>query len=102
MNDTTFINIITDYLDQLLERIEASYWQWVDCEINAGVLNIHTAKNGIFIINRNVPRRELWLSSPFSGGAHFSYVTGVWLNTRTKEPFEPLLFKELDQLTYEL
>jgi len=99
MDETAFIRLVTDYLDQLLERVEASYWQVVDCELSAGILNIDTDKQGTFIINRNIPRQELWLSSPFSGGAHFAYVDKKWLNTRTNESFETLLFSELDQLT---
>lgn len=96
--ENTYIHLITEYLDQLLEKIESSYWQVLDCELNEGVLYIRTEKLGNFIINRNIPRQELWLSSPFSGGSHFKYVAGEWVNTRTQESFEPLLFKELDQL----
>lgn len=99
MDETDFIRLVTDYLDYLLERIEISYWQVVDCELSIGILNIYTEERGTFIINRNIPRQELWLSSPFSGGAHFRYVDKKWLNTRTKESFETLLFSELDQLT---
>jgi frataxin len=98
MNESTFIRLITEYFDQLLERIETTYWQVADCELNGGVLNIYTETHGTFIINRNIPRQELWLSSPFSGGAHFSYMENKWLNTRTKESFEKILFAELEQL----
>lgn len=98
MDETSFIRLVTEYLDQLLEKVEASYWQVVDCELTTGILNIHTDKQGTFIINRNIPRQELWLSSPFSGGAHFAYIDNLWLNTRTKEPFETVLFAELDKL----
>ena len=99
MNEATFVRFVTDYLDTLLEKIETSYWSVVESELSEGVLKIQTETNEVFIINRNIPRQELWLSSPFSGGAHFSFSGQEWLNTRTKESFEPLLFKELDQLT---
>lgn len=99
MNEAAFIRFVTNYLDTLLEKIETSYWSVVECELNEGVLKVQTEAKGIFIINRNIPRQELWLSSPFSGGAHFTYSQEQWVNTRTQDPFEPLLFKELDQLT---
>lgn len=99
MNEAAFVRFITDYLETILEKIETSYWSVVESELSEGVLKIQTETNEIFIINRNIPRQELWLSSPFSGGAHFRYSGQEWLNTRTQEPFEPLLFKELDQLT---
>lgn len=98
MNSNDFINIVGEYLEQLLERIESHYWEVADCELTSEVLHINTEHNGVFIINRNVPKQELWLSSPISGGAHFAYLNGDWINTRTKEQFETLLFKELDQI----
>lgn len=98
MNEAAFVRLVTNYLDYFLEKIETNYWSVVECELSEGVLKIQSETHGIFIINRNIPRQELWLSSPFSGGAHFSYSGQEWLNTRTQEPFEPLLFKELDQL----
>ncbi len=99
MNESTFVRFVANYLEQLLERVEASYWSVVESELTEGVLKIQTENKQEFIINRNIPRQELWLSSPFSGGAHFSYSNEEWLNTRTQESFEPLLFKELDQLS---
>lgn len=98
MTETEFVHLITSYLDQLLERIEDQYWDAVECDLNSGVLSIKTRDNKEFIINRNIPKRELWLSSPFSGGAHFLYQDDVWVDTRSGVPFEPLIFKELDQL----
>ncbi|MDP3936201.1 MAG: iron donor protein CyaY [Alphaproteobacteria bacterium] len=99
MNEASFVRFVANFLETLLEKIETNYWSVVECELSEGVLKIHTEKEMIFVINRNIPRQELWLSSPFSGGAHFSYSGQEWLNTRTQEPFESLLFKELDQLT---
>lgn len=98
MNSNDFINVVTEYLEKLLETIESNYWEFVDCELTSDVLYINTENNGVFIINRNVPKQELWLSSPISGGAHFSYLNGEWVNTRTKDQFETLLFQELDQI----
>lgn len=98
MDESTFVRFITNYLEQLLEHVETSYWSVVESELSEGVLKIQTENNQVFIINRNIPRQELWLSSPFSGGAHFSYIDNEWINTRTQESFEPLFFKELDQL----
>ena len=98
MTEAAFVRLVTNYLDYLLEKIETSYWSVVESELNEGVLKIQTETSGVFIINRNLPRQELCLSSPFSGGAHFSYSGQEWLNTRNQESFEPLLFQELDQL----
>lgn len=98
MNTTVFIQNVNQYLDGLLDRIESAYWQVVESELNSGVLTLHTENRGTFIINRNVPRQELWLSSPISGGSHYTCVDGVWINTRTQASFEDVLFSELDHL----
>ncbi len=98
MDDTAFVHLVTNYLDQLLETIESKYWEVVECELNSGVLNIKTQSGKEFVVNRNIPRKELWLSSPFSGGAHFYPKDGQWFNTRTESSFEPLIFNELDKL----
>lgn len=98
MNETDYIHLVSDYLDELMEKVETQYWEVVECDLNTGVLSMKTRDNKEFIINRNIPKQELWLSSPFSGGAHFEYQNNVWKNTRTGDLFEPLIFSELDQL----
>jgi frataxin len=102
MTEAEFLNVINTYIEQLYEKIESIYWQKVDCQISQDVLKIeHTTSPslGTFVINRNVPRRELWLASPISGGSHYVYsIDRKWKNTRTNASFEELLFSELDLL----
>lgn len=98
MNNTTFISFINTYLENLMEALEERYWDRVECELSDGVLNVKTENQGVFIINRNIPKQELWFSSPFSGGAHYTFKDNVWCNTRNNDTFELVLFSELDRL----
>lgn len=98
MSNTAFITLINTYLENLMERIENDYWEVVECELNDGVLNLKTEGRGVFIINRNIPKQELWFSSPMSGGSHYVFKNDSWHNTRDENEFEQLLFSELDRL----
>ncbi len=75
---------ISDALDQFDEAgdLEADYQN--------GIITITLDSGKQFIVNQHAPSRQIWLSSPLSGGKHFSYDTasgnwqladGVVLNT---------------------
>lgn len=49
----------------------------LDLDLHDGVLTIATIAGHTFVVNRHVPNRELWLSSPLTGGSHFSYNPAV-------------------------
>ena len=34
------------------------------------------------MLNKQVPNRQLWLSSPLSGPCRYEYVDGTWTHTR--------------------
>jgi frataxin len=40
----------------------------------AGVLNVEHGKIGTYIINKQPPNKQIWLSSPISGPKRFDYV----------------------------
>lgn len=97
-SDQQFLSFVTAYLEEVLEKIEKQYWDVADCELSEGVLTIHFDEVvRPFIINRNVPMRQLWMSSPASGGSHFDLYENKWLNTQTKEEFESALFLDLER-----
>lgn len=98
-SDQEFLSRVTDYLEEILIKIEEKYWDFVDCELSEGVLTVH-CDNVIrpFILNRNVPMKQLWMSSPISGGSHYELVESGWANTQTKEDFEHRLFLDIEQI----
>jgi frataxin len=101
MQESEFIFFVDTYLNHLFERIEESFWDRVECDLSMDVLTIkHSSipSRGTFIINRNVPRQELWLASPLSGGSHYKLEKDQWVDTRNGAIFEDLLLEELSKL----
>jgi iron donor protein CyaY len=60
------------------------------------ILYIKLEDSSIYVINKHELMKELWLSSPISGGHHFVYnpVTSRWIDAKNSELRE-LLSREL-------
>jgi frataxin len=52
------------------------------------------------VINKHTPNRQIWLSSPISGAAHFALdpASGQWRSTRGTAVLHDLLASELAPL----
>jgi len=53
----------------------------LEVEFNHNILSITLHSGQQFILNKHTPTRQLWLSSPRSGGLHFSFdpATQTWI-----------------------
>ncbi|CAI6009919.1 unnamed protein product [Closterium sp. NIES-65] len=57
-----------------------------------GVLTLRLGQHGIFVINKQAPNRQIWLSSPQSGPARFDWLPGQgWVYRRTGTELMSLL-----------
>ncbi len=45
----------------------------LEIDQSAGMLSIELPSGKQFVINRQIPTRQIWLSSPLSGGLRFDY-----------------------------
>ncbi|KAJ7528607.1 hypothetical protein O6H91_15G010300 [Diphasiastrum complanatum] len=99
-----FHNIADRTLEHLQERIEA-YGE--DLEVDGfdtdhaeGVLTVRLGSMGTYVINKQTPNRQIWLSSPVSGPARFDWHEDkkAWVYRRTKAKLMSLLEKELGEL----
>ena len=54
----------------------------IDVELQGGVLTAELEDGRTFVLNRHMPLRQLWLSSPLSGASHFAHTDGSWRSTR--------------------
>jgi frataxin len=58
-----------------------------------------------YVLNKQTPNRQIWLSSPISGPSRFEFETGEngynnegrWKQNRTKEDLLELLSKEFNE-----
>lgn len=71
----------------------------LDADYAGGVLTIQIEGGQVYVVSKHAPSRQLWLSSPVSGGLHFSYDTrsGGWLLTDGRH-LANLLASELQTL----
>lgn len=103
-------NAYNEESDNFLQAIEEAMSEYEekddgvveDVDFQSSVLNIQTHK-GTFILNKQAPKLQLWLSSPISGPTHYDRVKGTaedpekiwWKCDRQGHSLEELLGKEL-------
>ncbi len=68
-----------------------------DVSLSSGVLTVELPGRGIYVINRQSPNRQIWLSSPESGPARFDHQEGRWIYRRTGESLHELLDREVGE-----
>ncbi|KAG2485050.1 hypothetical protein HYH03_016148 [Edaphochlamys debaryana] len=53
-----------------------------DVEYSQGVLTVRLGPKGTFVVNKQTPNRQIWLSSPVSGPFRFDFASGRWVYHR--------------------
>lgn len=72
-----------------------------DIELASGVLTFDLGESkGIYVINKQTPNRQIWLSSPISGPKRYDYDSErkAWINTRDGHDLASLLDVEIAKL----
>ncbi|KAL5323773.1 hypothetical protein ACEPPN_008314 [Leptodophora sp. 'Broadleaf-Isolate-01'] len=98
-----YLNAVIEKLEQLQEESEE-----VDVEYSAGVLTLAFPPNGTYVINKQPPNKQIWLSSPLTGPKRYDYVMlsegqdakegtgrGEWVYLRDGSTLTELLEKEI-------
>jgi frataxin len=100
MDDSAFESLAEQTLARLQAQIEAALDE-ADVELRGGILTLELEDGRQYVINKHMPNRQIWLSSPISGAAHFAHdaQAGVWRSTRSDAQLHALLAAELSQLT---
>ncbi|KAF9073740.1 Frataxin [Rhodocollybia butyracea] len=93
--------ISDEAMDTLLEELEViiedngdpSY----EVEYHSGVLTLKLGDTGTYVINKQPPNKQIWLSSPFSGPKRYDYdeSDGSWRYSRDNKRLDELLNEEL-------
>ncbi|KAK2462084.1 hypothetical protein APHAL10511_006547 [Amanita phalloides] len=91
-------------MDNLLESLEnlldgvgqANY----EVEYHGGVLTLILGDKGTYVINKQPPNKQIWLSSPFSGPKRYDYSeeVGDWIYLRDNQTMGDLLNDELGRV----
>jgi len=98
MDASQFEGLAEETLARLQAAVEDAARDSVDAEVVGGILTLELESGGVYQINRHLPNRQIWLSSPVSGAWHFAWSGGAWLDTRSGERLEALLGRELSQI----
>lgn len=104
LSETAFVTLAEATLNRLCGMTEALDAEDVlEVEQMSGMLTIELPSGKQFVLNRQIPTRQIWLSSPLSGGLRFDYdedeqawvlQDGRRLDTLLKADLETLLEDE--------
>lgn len=99
IQDNQFTLIASTFLQKLQHQIEESDNPiFEDSNYADGVVNIEMRGQKYYVLNKQTPNRQIWLSSPFSGPSRFEIdEKGEWKQNRTKEDLLELLEKEFNE-----
>ncbi|EEB08697.1 frataxin [Schizosaccharomyces japonicus yFS275] len=113
-SQTSFLQTLTDFQyhrlandamdtlnDTLEEFVEAENEPEYDLQYANGVLTLGLGKYGTYVINKQPPNHQIWLSSPISGPKHYDWNERkeAWLSTRNDSEIFDLLSKELGKMS---
>ena len=94
-----FETIAEKTLNILLDRIDDILGDEFDVDLNGGILNIELENGSQYVINKNAPNYEIWISSPLSGASHYYLEDDLktWVDTRSGDKLFDKLAQELSQ-----
>ena len=92
------------YIDALVARLEEMQEEReeIDVEYSAGVLTLIFPPVGTYVLNKQPPNKQIWLSSPISGPKRYDWVEtgpvegrGTWMYLRDGSTLTSLLAEEI-------
>ncbi|XP_057472886.1 frataxin, mitochondrial-like isoform X5 [Actinidia eriantha] len=104
LQEDEFHNLADSTIHDLLEKLE-EYGDSIDIDgfdIDYGnqVLTLKLGTLGTYVVNKQTPNRQIWMSSPVSGPSRFDWDRDAqaWVYRRTKANLFKVLESELEQL----
>jgi len=87
---------LNENFDQIGEELDDEVSHHYDVSYSSGVLTIKFGPSiGTYVLNKQSPNLQIWLSSPFSGPKRFDFTEDKWVYSRTGETLHELLTKEI-------
>jgi len=100
MDENTFLELADEMMAKLESAIEtAADAADIDLDIEpkpGGILELEFESGSKIIINRHAAAREIWVAAK-SGGYHYRYDAGRWVNTRDGEELTVAVSKRLSE-----
>ncbi|GLE08056.1 hypothetical protein PINS_up018989 [Pythium insidiosum] len=102
-DENRFLEMAEETLEQVVEWIDGIEEMLDDSDVtlSQGVLKIDLGAHGTWVLNRQIPNRQIWWSSPISGPRRYEFdaETGAWLSTREKAELFECLQQEICDAT---
>ncbi|XP_039255375.1 frataxin, mitochondrial-like [Styela clava] len=84
---------LSEYFENVFEDIENDE---LDINYSSGVMTMNLGKKkGTYVINKQSPNRQIWLSSPTSGPKRYDFINGQWIYSHDGSNLYDLLQNEL-------
>jgi frataxin len=101
MDESAFQNLADPLLARLNTTLEEALGDEAEVDLRGGILTIELEDGRQYVVNKHAPTRQVWLSSPVSGAAHFEYdaASATWRSTRGGAVLTELLAAELSAAT---
>ncbi|GFR17347.1 frataxin, mitochondrial [Trichonephila clavata] len=62
------------------------------------VLTVSLNKHNIYVINKQSPNKQIWLSSPFSGPKRYDFINETWIYKHDGVSLHQLLRDEISKV----
>ncbi|XP_063906764.1 frataxin homolog, mitochondrial-like [Zophobas morio] len=90
---------LTEYFEQIVEEDDS--FKSGDVSYSDGVLTVNLGpRHGTYVINRQTPNRQIWLSSPISGPKRYDFVVkdNCWVYKHDGLSLHGLLQQEISKI----
>lgn len=104
LTELEFEKICNETLESLLDFFEnlvdkSADLKGADVTYSSGVLTISLGEKGTYVINRQTPNKQIWLSSPVSGPKRYDLIDKkIWMYKHDQKSLHSLLQEEFSEL----
>ncbi|CAL1279082.1 unnamed protein product [Larinioides sclopetarius] len=88
---------LSDQFEEVLEDSDLIDW---DVTYSNDVLTISLNNSGVYVINKQSPNKQIWLSSPFSGPKRYDFKDGLWVYKHEGISLHQLLGDEISKVIH--
>lgn len=101
MDTAAFEDLAEETLERLFDALDAAVGDDADVDFDSGILTIELEDGRQYVINKHTASKEIWVSSPVSGAAHYAFnlEAGTWISTRGGDVLSQTLSAEFGKIT---
>lgn len=101
LSENDYEEIVEETLESLTETFESlldKHKLPSDVTFSNGVLTVELNKHGTYVINKQTPNKQIWLSSPFSGPKRYDFLNQTWVYKHDGISLHHLLNEEISKV----